>query len=84
MVVWVFFTAKQLLDAPPTTLPTPAPTPKPLPGATPAPTNALGETALRGLVAPTVDFLRRLLTLLLLSIVGSLVAALGIRWWGKR
>lgn len=86
MVVWVFFQAKELFQEPSKPLPPPPPTPKPLPGATPAPNSnsALGDTALRGIVAPLADLVRRLLILLLMCLTGSLVAALGIRWWGKR
>jgi hypothetical protein len=85
MVVWVFFQAKELFQTPAKPLPTPPSIPKPLPGATSAPnSSALGETALRGIVVPLADLIRRLLILLLMCLTGSLVAALGIRWWGKR
>ena len=84
MVVWVFFAAKQLLDVQSVPLPTPTPSPKPLPGAAPAPDSAVGEQALRGVVVPLADLIRRLLILLVMCVSGSLIAALGIRLWGKR
>ena len=52
------------------TTPKPTPTPKPLPGASPDPTNALGETVVRGVLVPTVDFTRRLLALLVMCHIG--------------
>lgn len=82
MVVWVFFSAKQLLDV--QSVPLPTPSPKPLPGAAPAPDSAVGEQALRGVVVPLADLIRRLLILLVMCVSGSLIAALGIRLWGKR
>jgi len=84
LVVYVFLAAKELFESPAMTLPKATPTPKPLPGASPDPTNALGETVVRGVLVPTVDFTRRLLALLVMCVAGSLIAALGIRWWGKR
>lgn len=84
MVVWVFFSAKQLLEAQSVPLPAPTPAPKPLPGATPAPDNTAGDLVVRGVVAPLASLVRSLLTLLVMCVAGSLVAALGIRWWGKR
>jgi hypothetical protein len=84
LVGYVFLEAKRLFEAPTPPLPTPAPTPKPLPGATPAPDNAVGTLALQAGYR-LADFMgRRLLSLLVMCTAGSLIAALGIRWWGKR
>lgn len=84
LVGYVFTTAKALFEAPTPPLPTPPPTPKPLPGATPAPDNAVGSQALAA-GWRLADFMgRRLLSLLVMCLAGSLIAALGIRWWGKK
>ncbi|MBB6050916.1 hypothetical protein [Armatimonas rosea] len=84
LVGYVFFQAKALFEAPTPTLPPAPPTPKPLPGATPAPDNAVGTRALEA-GWRLADLLgRRLLSLLVMCVAGSLIAALGIRWWGKR
>lgn len=84
LVVYVFLAAKQLFESPALTLPKATPSPKPLPGASPDPTNALGDGVVRGVVVPLADSIRRLLALLVMCIAGSIIAALGIRWWGKR
>ena len=84
LVGYVFLEAKRLFEAPTVPLPVPLATPKPLPGATPAPDNALGIGALQA-GWQLADFMgRRLLSLLVMCIAGSIIAALGIRWWGKR
>ena len=84
LVVYVFLAAKHLFEMPLPEAPKPLATPKPLPGASPYPPNPLGVTALNQVVSPFADFVRRLLALLVMCVAGSLVAALGIRWWGKR
>jgi disulfide bond formation protein DsbB len=84
LVGYVFMEAKKLFEAPTPALPPAPPTPKPLPGATPAPENAVGSQALAA-GWRLADLLgRRLLSLLVMCLSGSLIAALGIRWWGKR
>ncbi len=84
LIVYVFLTTKALFEAPVPPLPSPAPTPKPLPGATPAPDNTPGIVALQAGYGLANFLVRKLLTLLVMCIAGSLIAALGIRWWGKR
>ena len=84
LVVYVFVTAKALFEAPTPPLPSPAPTPKPLPGAMPAPDNTPGIIAIQAGYGLANFMVRKLLSLLVMCVAGSLIAALGIRWWGKR
>ena len=84
LVGYVFLTAKQLFEAPSQPLPTPPPTPKPLPGATPAPDNNVAGAGALQAGWLFVGYIKRLLALLMMCIAGSIVAALGVRLWGKR
>ena len=81
LIVYVFLQAAAMFQTAAPTIPLPTPSPTPLPGATPGPATDLGS-AITPVASGFVDSLRRLLTLLLMCIAASLIAALGIRLLG--
>lgn len=84
LLVYVFRQADILFHGPQITAPTPVPSPAPKgsAGAVAAPAGeALGQSAV-AVGAGLADLLFRLLALLLMSVAGGLIAALGVRLVG--